>query len=217
VVAESGSVADRNGDTAGKPPHSVVVPEQGEPAEEGGPIVRNAVRKLIGVAMIGALGAIAAAPMLSASAQEGGPPPSPGACSFSVAPTTVDSFPADVVVSGTAPIGVHVQLFENGGTTPIQTQDTTDGTFSFNVTVTGPTTFAVNYTFGAGNAYTTGCSTVAGEVVQRVVAPTVAPAQVHALAFTGSSNTPSYVLIGVAAVMLGIVLVVAARRRSHLS
>jgi LPXTG-motif cell wall-anchored protein len=35
----------------------------------------------------------------------------------------------------------------------------------------------------------------------------------HQVALTGSSNTPSYVLIGLAAVVLGLVLVVAARRR----
>ncbi len=38
-----------------------------------------------------------------------------------------------------------------------------------------------------------------------------------ALAFTGSSDTPSYVLIGIAAIVVGAVLVVAARRRSQVS
>ena len=37
------------------------------------------------------------------------------------------------------------------------------------------------------------------------------------LAFTGSSDTPSYVLIGIAALVVGAVLVVAARRRSQVS
>ena len=37
------------------------------------------------------------------------------------------------------------------------------------------------------------------------------------LAFTGSSDTPTYVLIGIAALVFGAVLVVAARRRSQVS
>ncbi len=48
------------------------------------------------------------------------------------------------------------------------------------------------------------------------VTPAAQPAAA-ALAFTGSSDTPSYVLIGIAAIVVGAVLVVAARRRSHLS
>ena len=44
-----------------------------------------------------------------------------------------------------------------------------------------------------------------------------AEATKSSLAFTGSSNTPSYVLIGIAALVLGAVLVVAARRRSQVS
>jgi LPXTG-motif cell wall-anchored protein len=48
-----------------------------------------------------------------------------------------------------------------------------------------------------------------------VTRPAVAGAQ--ALAFTGSNNTPSYVLVGIAALVLGAVLVIAARRRSRLS
>jgi len=38
-----------------------------------------------------------------------------------------------------------------------------------------------------------------------------------ALAFTGSNNTPSYVLVGIAALVLGAVLVIAARRRSQVT
>ena len=78
----------------------------------------------------------------------------------------------------------------------------------------------MNFTFGNQNAYTAACAGVAGEVVVRVQAaqvtrPPVVEAQ--ALAFTGSSDTPMYVLIGIAAIVIGTVLVVAARRRSHLS
>ena len=68
-----------------------------------------------------------------------------------------------------------------------------------------------------GNAYTAACATVAGPARGRtsiVAGETVA---VGPLAFTGSSDTPSYVLIGIAAVVIGAVLVVAARRRSQVS
>ena len=41
--------------------------------------------------------------------------------------------------------------------------------------------------------------------------------QQRALAFTGSNNTTSFVLIGVTALIVGIVLTVGARRRSRVS
>jgi LPXTG-motif cell wall-anchored protein len=51
---------------------------------------------------------------------------------------------------------------------------------------------------------------VADEVVRRSAATSAA-----SLAFTGSSGTPTYVLIGVGALAVGLVIVVAARRRVH--
>ena len=48
-------------------------------------------------------------------------------------------------------------------------------------------------------------------------AENVQRAQAQALAFTGSNNTTSFVLIGVTALVVGIVLTVGARRRSRIS
>jgi LPXTG-motif cell wall-anchored protein len=53
------------------------------------------------------------------------------------------------------------------------------------------------------------CAGAGGEVVIRV------RAEAATLAFTGSSsNTPTYVLIGIAAIVLGLVMVVGVRRRA---
>jgi LPXTG-motif cell wall-anchored protein len=191
---------------------------------KGGTIVRNTVRKLMGVAVVGAIGAFAASPMLAASAGTMVAPVSPGPCTFAV---DNSGFPASVTVTGTAPgANVHVQVFfqaDGSATNSIvaSTNLPTGGAFSLSFAPSGAGNVTVNYTYGNGNAYTTGCTapggvtTVRAEAVSRTN-PTPAAAAA-ALAFTGSSNTPSYVLIGLAAVVLGIVFVVAARRRSQVN
>jgi LPXTG-motif cell wall-anchored protein len=146
---------------------------------------------------------------------------------LSVTPNPVTAFPATVTVTGTVPSGVHITLY--GQTPPVTgpvvalaSQDVVDNTFSLSANLTAATDLSVNFTFGNQNAYTAGCATPAGEVVVRVdvkaaevIKPAAAAAQ--ALAFTGSNDTPSYVLVGIAALVLGAVLVIAARRRSQLS
>jgi LPXTG-motif cell wall-anchored protein len=186
---------------------------------------------------MGALCALSVMPMLAAGAQtvpgEGGAQPDPpGDCVIlSVAPSPVPAFPTQVTVSGTAPNGVRMVLYADGvpavpqAPSDVVVQDVTDNTFVLKYTVNQPTNLSVNFTFGTDNgtdnAYTAGCATPGGEVVVRVEVKAAevkaARAKTAALAFTGSSDTPSYVLIGIAAVVLGAVLVVAARRRSRLS
>jgi LPXTG-motif cell wall-anchored protein len=201
-------------------------------------IVRNAVRKFMGVALVGVLGALFAMPMLGAGAQQNGssgsngvPPDPPGDCVIlSVTPNPIPAFGTQVTVTGTAPStdNTHVILYADGvpatpnSGTDVVEQDVTDGTFTLKYTVNSAVDLSVNFTFGNQNAYTAGCATPGGEVVVRVnVSPAVISrppaAQAAALAFTGSSDTPSYVLIGIAAVVLGAVLVIAARRRSQVS
>jgi len=192
--------------------------------------VRNPVRKFVGVAVLGVLGALVALPMLAAGAQTNGsagsngvPPSPPGACVIaSFADVTVASG-TQVTITGTAPStdNTHVILYANGqpavaqSPSDIVAQDVTDGTFTLKYTVSQTTVLSVNFTFGNQNAYTAICAT-AGGVLSEVV--TVGANEVKApLAFTGSSDTPSYVLVGVAAIVLGAVLVVAARRRSQVS
>ena len=126
-------------------------------------------------------------------------------------PNPVPAFPATVTVSGTAPTGVHMVLYVDG--LPVSEQDVTDNTFSLSANLTQASDISANFTYGDENAYTAGCATPGGEVVVRVKSAEAT----KSLAFTGSSNTPSYVLIGLAALVLGAVLVVAARRRSQVS
>ena len=197
--------------------------------------MRSTVRKFVGVALIGVLGALFAFPMLAASAQTNGstgtdgvPPDPPGDCVItSVTPNPVPSFPAQVTVTGTAPStdNTTVVLFANGspavanGATDVVSQAVTDGTFTLKLTVTAETDLSVNFTFGNQNAYTAICALPGGETVVRVVAEAAAVSRPAAqqLAFTGSSDTPSFVLIGIAALVVGAVLVIAARRRSQVS
>ena len=189
--------------------------------------MRNPVRKFVGVALMGVLGALFALPMVAAGAQTvpgEGAPPTPTCTILSVSPNPVTAFPQVVTVTGTVDNGVEITLYGQtppgtGTTLPLDHQTVTDGTFSLSANLTADTNLSVNFTFGTDNAYTAGCSTVGGEVVVLVKAAEAskpAPAAA-ALAFTGSSDTPSYVLIGIAAIVVGAVLVVAARRRSHLS
>lgn len=196
--------------------------------------MRNPVRKFVGVMVMGVLGALFAFSMLAASAQTNGstgtdgvPPAPPGDCTIlSVTPNPVPGFPTQVTITGTAPTtdNTTVVLYVNGapavpnGGGDIVSQPVTDGTFTLKYTVTAATDISVNFTYGNQNAYTSGCATPGGEVVVRVdVSPTSATRPAASLAFTGSSDTPSYVLIGIAAVVVGAVLVVAARRRSRVS
>jgi LPXTG-motif cell wall-anchored protein len=214
-------------------------------AEEA--IVRKSVRKFVGVALVGLLGALAL-PMLAAGAQttttngsagSGGVPPAPpGVCTFDVTPNPVPSVPFQVTVTGTAPTtdNTHVVLFVDGvAATPnapsdvVATDPGPTGAYTLLYTVTtmpaggAGVPLSVNFTFGNQNAYSSGCTGPGGEVVVRVTVA-VSPAnvtkpaeQAAALAFTGSSDTPSFVLIGIAAIVVGAVLVVAARRRKQVS
>ena len=193
--------------------------------------MRNPVRKLMGVALLGALGALFAFPMLGAGAQEfipgEGPPPSPECAITSFSPTgPVATFPVDVVVQGTVIQPATITLFAATppGTDPVQLDEVTVGPGPFEVSgsVGGPSTITVGVTYGPENAYAAACADENGITTfpitlkaEEVVRPPAAAAA--QLAFTGSSDTPSYVLIGIAAVVVGAVLGVAARRRSHLS
>ncbi len=183
--------------------------------------MRNSVRKVLGVTLVGLLGAVFAVPMLAAGAQSDEPP---GDCVIlSLAPNPVDSFPQQVTMVGTAPNDVTMALYADGvpaapnGPGDVVSQTVADNSFTLKYTVTAATDLSANFTFGDENAYTAGCADPGGEVVFRVdvAAGSVTRPAARSLAFTGSSDTPTYVLIGVAALVFGAVLVVAARRRSQ--
>ena len=148
-----------------------------------------------------------------------GAAPSPGPCTFAVTSTAPTQFPASVTVEGTTPTGqaVHVSVFFQQDGSPnnnvVGQQDLANGgAFSVTFTANGAGNVSANYTYGPKNAYTTGCATVNGLVVVRVEAQAATK-----LAFTGSNNTPSLILIGTVALIAGLVLVIAVRRRSEIT
>jgi LPXTG-motif cell wall-anchored protein len=198
----------------------------------GGSIVRYPVRKILGVALFGVLAVFVSAPALAgAQTVPGeGAPPSPGDCVInSITPNPFPPGGSVLTVAGTAPAGVELQIYYNevigadgkplnAGATPVASVVVpANGNFSVQTPFVSTTTdVSANYTFGNQNFYATGCSNVAGQVVVRVTPATVAAQTVTRLAFTGSSNTPTYVLIGLGAVIVGVVLVVASRRRARM-
>ncbi|MFN8027727.1 MAG: LPXTG cell wall anchor domain-containing protein [Acidimicrobiia bacterium] len=185
------------------------------------------MRKIFGAALIATVSVFVLAPAIAGAQTTTttfvpgeGAPPVPGDCTFSVTPNPVAALPANVTVAGTAPAGVTVELFVNGSTTPAATQTLAaspdPAPFSFPLTVTANNTQVdINYTYGSQNAYVQGCTDVAGTVVTRITVQTAGENVARPLAFTGSNNTPTYVIIGAAAIVVGLVLVVAARRRSR--
>jgi LPXTG-motif cell wall-anchored protein len=161
------------------------------------------VRKALGMLALVGLG-VFAMPLLTAGAQT--TTTTAGTCSFTVSPTTLPNGGGTVTVTGTAPAGSSITVFESG-TQVATTTANSSGAWSVTVTVTATTDISAS--FGSAPYPLNACTTVSGHVV-------VAGA-VIALAFTGSSHTTTYVLIGVAAFVVGLVLLVAARRRRHVA
>jgi LPXTG-motif cell wall-anchored protein len=170
---------------------------------------------------------VAGAQTNGSSGSNGVPPDPPGACSFSVTPTGAVAPGTVLTISGVAPTtdNTTVFLFINGVQVASQVP-AANGSYSFQHTVVeadfvnGVMQISVNFTFGNQNAYTAVCTQVGGEATANIpilVAANEVVRPAAALAFTGSDDTPSFVLIGVAALVVGGVLVVAARRRKQVS
>ena len=176
--------------------------------------MHKSVHRFSRFAICGAIAAFAIVPLFasSASAADSGT----AVCTFKIVPNPVAGFPAQVHLEGTAPAGTTVSAFS--GATPLVTA-TTDGSGNFvssAFTLNGVTDISANFAVTSGNGYSTGCADPNGLSVIRVQA-TSASQPVQALAFTGSNNTTSIVLVGVAALIVGIVLTIGARRRSRTS
>jgi len=170
----------------------------------------STLRRLAAASVVGLVAVFVLAP--PASAGTGGAPTSPGACTFEVTGT----FP-NLTVHGTTPAAdVQVTAYFQADGSATQsvigtTHLTNGGPWSFAFTAPSPGNVSANYTYGNKNAYTTGCIGPGGITVIHVGAEEAA----RNLAFTGSSHTTTYVLIGLAALALGTVLVIGARRRSR--
>ncbi|MET0627328.1 MAG: LPXTG cell wall anchor domain-containing protein [Acidimicrobiia bacterium] len=185
----------------------------------------SSVRKLISMTALALVASAALAGVASAGSMPGVPPTSPGTCTFELSGTgvgpdgTVTSLPADVIVSGAVPAGATVvQLFvaQPFGTPLVLNQSVAPvgNAYSFApVHITVEADLSVSYLYGNENAYTTTCSGPGGLTVVRI-RPAGAQAA-RPLAFTGSNDTMQYVLIGIAALAIGSVLVVGARRRNR--
>jgi LPXTG-motif cell wall-anchored protein len=173
----------------------------------------------MGVAVLGVITAFAWSPVLVADAQTNEGPVTTQCLVTSMDPAVVPAGGADITVSGTAPGGVgpvHIQLFVNGVSK--DSDDVAAGAqFSLSASVHAGDRITVGWTTTGGSAYTGGCQDPSGHSEFIVQLAGEQAQRAAALAFTGSSNTPSYVLIGVAAVALGTVLVIAGRRRRRVS
>ena len=170
--------------------------------------IRSNTRRGLGVILVGSLLAVAAMTMLPVAAGA----VDNGSCSFSA----TASGSGQVTIEGVAPPNVFLKAFVNGSGTPSgATQANSSGAFSIpGVVASLSDPIVVTYsTSQDGGAYPLNlCTRVGGEVV--VVDPAAVAAAAGALAFTGSDST-SPVLIGVAAVSVGLILVAAARRKSR--
>lgn len=188
-------------------------------APTGGRNVQSTVRRFTRIVLVGAIAAFAAVPLF-ATAASAADASSAAVCTFNVLPNPVPAG-GTVHIEGTAPAGSTVSAFDvtNPGTPILLTTTVTAGSGNFHsadFSITPPRDISANFTL-AGLSYATGCANAEGLLVTRVDPLAAAAVQAQALAFTGSNNTTSFVLIGVTALIVGIVLTVGARRRSRVS
>jgi len=172
------------------------------------------VRKLLVITGIAMLGAFLVGGTSIAGAQT--PPTTtttiPFTCDFTTTPATLGPAGGTVSVSGTAPantdVHVTVQNATEGTQTKTVTSDSTTGNWGpvdFNITSTASVTVTLAPFYPA-----TTCVGPAEVAVEAANA-----AQTQALPRTGSNDTKPFVLVGAAAVLVGLVLVVASRRRNN--
>jgi LPXTG-motif cell wall-anchored protein len=125
-------------------------------------------------------------------------------CSYELSSTALAAGGGPVSVSGVAPKDTDVHVLINGiDQLPPAHSDPVTGAFSKQVTIT--TSSTVQVTLGA-NYLTTLCIGPGSVSVESAAA---------ALPRTGSNDTKPFVLIGVALLVAGAVLVLAARRRER--
>jgi len=177
-------------------------------------MAKRAASVLVAVLLAGSM-AIAFAPSVSAQTT---PTTSPFSCSFSVSPTTLPPGGGVVTITGVAPRSTTVRVFLDGVLAATTVSSPVTGAWSVSLLVTTSVEISV-----ALDGYpSTPCIGVGGEQVERggggnsgSIVVGGASAQRSNLAFTGSSDTEPLALIGFGVLSLGIVLVVAARRRAH--
>ena len=133
-------------------------------------------------------------------------------CTYTVGPTRLPPGGGNVTVQGTAPGSTVVRIFLNGTLNQTVPSAPVTGAFSATIFITG----SVEISVALDDYPSTPCIGVGGNEVTGGGGTVVAGGGtgVNAgLARTGSSGTKPIVLVGLAALSLGLVLVVAARRR----
>jgi hypothetical protein len=186
--------------------------------------VASSMRRLVGTATLAMLvGSFVFAGVAGAGIMI--PDEGPGPCTFEVVGSsgsaTLDvGFPHDVSISVTAPADVDVSVFIStlpAGTPVEYGPETSSGApMAFGpVQLLAPSSITAGYTTTDGSAYTATCSGPGGVAAIQVLAAAanVVDSGTRPLAFTGSDDTTTHVLIAAAAIVLGTVLVVGTRRR----
>jgi hypothetical protein len=155
---------------------------------------------------LGALGAavVAALALLTAGSVAGAQTQT-FSCSFAIDTTALPAPGGPVEVRGTAPPNSTVRIFVDSVLRTTVTSAPGTGAFVATIVITATS----EVTVGVDGYPTTPCIGVGGVNLAR---PTVSAT---GLALTGASGTRQAVLVGVAVLSVGLVLVVATRRRSN--
>jgi hypothetical protein len=135
------------------------------------------------------------------------PVPGEFSCSYSVTPTTLPPGGGTVTVSGVAPGSSIVRVFLDGELAATAPAAPVTGEFSVDVFITA----SVEISVALDDYPSTPCIGVGGANTNIDV---TGSAGRRRLPFTGSSDTVPVALLGASAVCLGLVLVVASRRRT---
>jgi LPXTG-motif cell wall-anchored protein len=171
--------------------------------------MRRRLGTLIAVAML----ALAAAGLLAGPVGAQTPPiTTVFSCSYSVDPSGLPDGGGFVTISGVAPGSTIVRVFIDGELVATTTSAPVTGAFAVTVFITA----SVEVTVALDGYPSTPCIGVGGsEVTQDGNTTTVAGSSATRtrLPTTGANETKPIVMVGLGAIALGLVLVVAARRR----
>jgi len=165
---------------------------------------------------LGALGALAVLAVVAAgfvAAPAGAQTQTGFSCTYTVGPTQLPPGGGNVTVQGTAPGSSVVRIFVNGALNQTVPSAPVTGAFTAVVFITG----SVEISVALDDYPSTPCIGVGGNEVNggggNGGGANATGVNATGLARTGSSGTKPIVLVGLAALSLGLVLVVAGRRR----
>jgi LPXTG-motif cell wall-anchored protein len=164
---------------------------------------------IVGVAVFGAAfwGASIAGAQVAPTTTTTAASPSVFACSFTLSSTSMGVGGGPVQVSGTAPADTIVPLSVNGVEAATAHSDNVTGAWgpvTVNITATSTVAVSLGASYPATPCIGVGTVTVA-----------TPPPPAQALPRTGSNDTKPFVLIGATILLVGVALVLAARRRDR--